>query len=169
MYLENHYLYCQRFFLKNLTGTYPINRFFSLKILIELIFCASTILGIGKRQNKGIFFMKLDLYYTCHFNLTDHFQNWSLQMTLKITWSYLPKLKWQLLKIKLCSKLASFVSRLSRPLYFSCFDLLSFWTWLQLLQIEKIATWKMESPPQSWKFSMVISQHVKYQYLNTII
>ena len=54
-------------------------------------------------------------------------------------------------------------------MYFSCFDLLSFWTWLQLLQIEKIATWKMESPPQSWKFSMVISQHVKYQYLNNTI
>ena len=49
---------------KNLTGTYlPI-------------FCALTKLGIGMGQRQV--FMQLDLHNTCHFNLTDHFQNWSL-------------------------------------------------------------------------------------------
>ena len=38
---------------------------------------------------------------TCHFNLTVHFQNWSLQLTLKITW---PKFKQQLLtKARFCA------------------------------------------------------------------
>ena len=32
------------------------------------------------------------LHNTCHFNLTVHFQNWSLQLILKITWS-LAKIK----------------------------------------------------------------------------
>ena len=37
-------------------------------------------------------FLRKTLHNTCHFNLTVHFQNWSLQLTLKITWS-LAKIK----------------------------------------------------------------------------
>ena len=64
------------------------------------------------------------LHNTFHVNFTDHFQNWSLQLTLKITWSLLPNLKLWLLKIELCSKMACFISRQSRPFQFSYFDLL---------------------------------------------
>ena len=61
----------------------------------------------------------------CHFNLTGRFQNWLLQLNLKIIWS-LAQIKMAIVKKSyVCSKLASFVSRfhnLSRPFYFSIFS-----------------------------------------------
>ena len=97
-------------------------------------------------------------------SLTVRFQNWSLQLTLKITRS-LAKSK---VAIKLCSKLASFVSRFQDWVNLStisCFDLLSFWIWLRLIKTEKASTWKVKSLPWAWNHSPVTSQHENHLYL----
>ena len=82
------------------------------------------------------------LHKTCHFNLTVHSQTWSLQLTLKITWS-LAKIKVAIVKNKAMIQSDGFnfkISRLNHPFHFTCFNFLSFWTHIQIVQIEKIST-----------------------------
>ena len=56
------------------------------------------------------------LLITCYFNLTVHFQNWSLELSLKITWS---------------SRLVFFQDIKNESAFpLSCLDLLIFWTFV---------------------------------------
>ena len=85
------------------------------------------------------YFFKYSFHNTCHFNLRVCFQNWSLQLTLKITWS--------LAKIKVAIVFFFKILKLSWPFHFSCFYLLTsqfldipcFW----LIQTEMILMWKV--------------------------
>ena len=91
-----------------------------------------------------------------------HMSNSLFPLTLKITWS-LAKILSGNCQIKPCSKLDNFVSRFQDWVHFACFDLLSFWACLWLVQTEKISKWKVKFPLQDWNLSIVTNQNEKYQ------